>query len=123
MASPAFFPMTPIRSAFSLLVIQTIYALDAFVLFMLGMEGVMPGSVTPYMDPLPARFSRSCDDRTRYVFALVSSCASCLRRHDRNREPSHLSGRIGDAYSSGARHRDCNDRLDRRDAGWGVILF
>lgn len=45
--------MTPIRSAFSLLVIQTIYALDAFVLFMLGMEGVMPGSVTPYMDPLP----------------------------------------------------------------------
>lgn len=45
--------MTSIRSAFSLLVIQTIYALDAFVLFMIGMEGVMPGSVTPYMDPLP----------------------------------------------------------------------
>jgi multisubunit Na+/H+ antiporter MnhC subunit len=32
---------------------QCIYALDVFVLFMLGMEGVMPGSVTPYVDPLP----------------------------------------------------------------------
>lgn len=45
--------MTSIRSALSLLVIQTIYALDVFVLFMIGMEGIMPGSVAPYVDPLP----------------------------------------------------------------------
>lgn len=45
--------MTSLRSSLSFLLMQSVYALDVFVLFMLGMEGVMPGSVTPYMDPLP----------------------------------------------------------------------
>lgn len=45
--------MTSLRSSFSLLAAHAVYALDVFALFMLGMEGIMPGSVTPYLDPLP----------------------------------------------------------------------
>ncbi|MCW1892567.1 MAG: hypothetical protein KIH65_005035, partial [Candidatus Uhrbacteria bacterium] len=45
--------MTSFRSSFLLLGTHAVYALDVFALFMLGMEGIMPGSVTPYLDPLP----------------------------------------------------------------------